>query len=61
MNKIEQLTEKERGWINHMALGWLVLCIDGWTDSITVGWMDGWNGTGTNGQIDRPVLGWMDG
>lgn len=61
MNKIEQLTEKERGWINHMALGWLVLCIDGWTDSITVGWMDGWNGTGMNGQIDRPVPGWMDG
>ena len=23
--------------------------------------MDGWNGTGMNGQIDRPVLGWMDG
>lgn len=40
----EQPTEDKHRWLNGVALGWLVLCIDGWTKSSTVrmdGRMDG--------------------
>lgn len=61
----EQLTEDKHRWLNGVALGWLVLCIDGWTKSSTVGWMDRWMEwhwyERTDTQTHTGMDGWRDG
>lgn len=57
----EQPTEDNHRWLNGVALGWLVLCIDGWTKSSTVGWMEWHWYERTDTQTHTGMEGWRDG